>query len=106
MAFFLLLKGSEEFVEGFVSVLTLIEQGDELRADDGASGIVLRGFEGLLVADTEADHTGIAQVHRVDATEILLFGIVETLLGTCDGGRRNHIDEAVGIVVDKADALL
>ena len=32
--------------------------------------------------------------------------IVKTLLCTRDGSRRNHIDEAIGMVVNKTDALL
>ena len=34
------------------------------------------------------------------------FCIVERFLGARDGGRADHIDEAVGMVVDEADALL
>ena len=97
----------EQTVEGDVGVAVgLVEQGDELRADDGTSGIVLCGFEGLGVGDAETDHTGIAQVHRIDAAEVFLFGIVEGFLRTSDGGGGHHVDEAVGMVVDETDALL
>ena len=35
-----------------------------------------------------------------------LFLFIERFLCTRDGSRRNHIDETIGVVIDKADALL
>ena len=65
-------------VEGFVGIAVgLVEEGNELGADDGTGGVLLGGLEGLAVADAETNHTGIAELHSVDTTEILLFGIVE-----------------------------
>ena len=48
-------------------VLGLFVELDELAADDGASGIGLGSFEGLLVADAETDHAGMLEVHALDA---------------------------------------
>ena len=42
----------------------------------------------------------------MDATEILLLLFIETLLGARNRGRTDHIDEAIGVVVDETDALL
>ena len=97
----------EKLVECFVGIaLCFIEQGDELGTDDGSSGILLGRQECLLVADAEAYHAWIVQVHLVDAPEVLLLLLVETLLGPGDGSRRYHVDEPVGMVVNEADALL
>ena len=38
--------------------------------------------------------------------EVSQLGITEVALGTCDAGRADHIDEAIGMLVDEADALL
>ena len=94
-------------VEGGVGVaLGFVEEGDELGADDGAGGVVLGGLEGLGVRDAEAYHAGVAEVHGVDAAEVGLLGVVEALLGTGYGGGGDHVDEAVGVVVDEADAVV
>ena len=45
-------------------------------------------------------------MHVVDPLEIGLFLFIERFLCTRDGSRRNHIDETIGVVIDKADALL
>ena len=45
-------------------------------------------------------------MHLVDATEVGLLGIVERLLGPGNGSRADHVDEAIGILVDEADALV
>ena len=84
----------------------VVEESDELGADDGTGCVTLGCFKCLLVADTETYHTRIAEVHAVDATEVLLLGIVERLLGASDGGTRYHVDEAVGVLVDEADAVV
>ncbi len=83
-----------------------VEQGDELGTDDGTSGIVLSGLQRLFVGDAETYHTRIAQVHRVDATEVGLLLLVERLLRARDGGGGNHVDEAIGVLVDEADAFI
>ncbi len=59
----------------------------------------------LGIADAETNHARVAQVHGVDAAEVFLLLIIETLLGACDRGRADHIDEAISMLVDKADAL-
>jgi len=92
--------------KGFVGIAVgLIEECDELGADDGTGSILLGGLERLAIADAEANHAGIAEVHGVDAAEVGLLGVVEGLLGAGDGGRRDHVDEAVGVLVDEADAF-
>ena len=45
-------------------------------------------------------------MHLVDTTEVGLLGIVERLLCTGNGGRADHIDEAIGVLIDEADAFL
>ena len=103
----LLFKRFKQLVEGGIGIaLVFVEQRDELRTDDGTCSIVLCSLEGLCIADAKTNHTGIAQVHGVDASEIVLFLFVETLLNACDGSGADHIDETVGVVVDEADALL
>ena len=87
-------------------MLALIEQGDELGTDDGACSILLGGLEGLLIADAKAYHARIAQLHGVDAAEVVLLGLVEALLRAGDGCAGDHIHETIGVVVDKTDALL
>ena len=93
-------------VEGFVGIaLSFVQQGHKLRTDDGPCGVALGGCKRLIIADAKAYHTGIAQVHLVDAAEILLLLLVEALLGSRDSSRADHVDEAVGVLVDEADAL-
>ena len=65
----------------------------------GASGI-----ECLLVADAEAYHAWIAQVHILYLLEVGLLPGVEVFLGTGGGGTGHQIDEAVGVGVYFADA--
>ncbi len=49
---------------------------------------------------------GIAQIHAVDMVEVSQLGIAETALGASDTCRTDHIDKAIGMLVDEADALL
>ena len=65
----------------------------------GASGI-----ECLLVADAEAYHAWIAQVHILYLLEVGLLPGVEVFLGTGGSGTGHQIDEAVGVGVYFADA--
>lgn len=83
-----------------------VEQGDEAAADDGAGGVGTGGIEGLLVADAEADHAGVAQVKVFYLLEVGLLGGIEIFLGTGGGGAGHHVDETVGVGVDFADAGL
>ena len=46
------------------------------------------------------------QIHGIDALEVLLLGFVEVLLRTGYACRTYHIDESVGIAVDKPYAFL
>ena len=91
--------------QGIVGVCVFIEEGDEAAADDGTGGVGLCCFECLFVADAEANHAGVYEVHVVDAVEVGLFLGVEFFLGACCGGGGYHIDESVGVVVDEADAF-
>ena len=84
----------------------LFVEFDELAADDGSGGMGLGGFEGLFVADAETNHAGVLEVHSLDAREVGLLLVAEGLLGTGGGGGGDHVDEAVGVVVDEADALI
>ena len=100
-------EGFEEAVEGEVGIaFGLVEEGHKLGTNDGTGRGRLGCREGLGIADAEANHAGIAQVHLVDTMEVGLLGIIEGVLRTCDGSGGYHIDEAVGIVVDEADALI
>lgn len=65
----------------------------------GASGI-----ECLLVADAEAYHAWIAQVHILYLLEVGLLPGVEVFLGTGGSGTGHQIDESVGVGVYFADA--
>ena len=96
----------EEFIQRLVWIQGLIEQCHELTADDGTSGVILRTGKGLLVADAEANHARVAEVHAVDMVEVSELGIAEAALGSRDAGGADHIDEAIGMLVDEADALL
>ena len=96
----------EEFIQSFVWIHGFIEQSHELAADDGTGCVILRTGKGLLVADTETDHAWVAEVHAVDMVEVSELGITEVALGTRDAGGANHIDEAIGMLVDEVDALL
>ena len=84
----------------------LVEQADEAAADDGTGGVPLRGFQCLAVADAEADHARVGQSHAVYAVEVGLFFCIERFLHSGGGSGRHHVDEAVGVLVDEADALL
>ena len=100
-------KGIKQPVKGLVGISScIVEQCDELRPDDGTLGIVESSLEGLCVADAEAYHTWVFELHLVDSPEVFLLLLVETLLGTGCGRRTDHIDEAVGILVDETYALL
>lgn len=80
-----------------------IQQGDEAAAYDGAGGVGASGVESLFVADAEADHAGIAQMHILYFLEVGLLLGIKILLGTGSGGTGYHIDEAIGVLVDFAD---
>lgn len=84
--------------------LIFIQQGDEAATDDGTGRVGAGGVEGLLVADAEADHAGIAQMHILYLLEIGLLLGIEIFLGTGSGGTGHHVDETVGVPVDFADA--
>ena len=96
----------EEFIQSFVWIHGFIEQCHELATNDGTSCVILRTGKGLLVADTETDHAWVAEVHAVDMVEVSELGISETALSASDTCRTDHIDKAVGMLVDKADSLL
>ena len=44
-------------------------------------------------------------MHRMNLVEVGLLGLVELLLCTSDGCRRNHIDESRSVVVDETDTF-
>ena len=92
--------------DGSVCITMLVEQGNELRADDCASGIGLGTLQGLVVADAKAYHARISEVHGIDATEILLLGLVEVGLSTGNACRADHIYETIGMLVNEPYALL
>ena len=101
------LKCLEKAVEGKVGIaIGLVEQGDELRTDDGSGCVVLCCRQCLVVRDAETYHARIAQLHRVDSAEVGLLLLVEGALRPRDGGRGHHVDEAVGVGVDEADAFV
>ena len=102
----LLFQCFEEPVEGLVGIAALAQQLHELRAYDGTGGIILRCLKCLGIGDAEANHAWIAQLHGIDVPEILLSGLIKGLLRSRDGRRADHVDEAVGVVVDEAYALL
>lgn len=87
-------------------IVCLVEQADEFRSDDGSRCVALSGFKGLSVADAEAYHSRITQMHGVDALEVSLLLSIELLLYPCGGCRRNHIDKSVGMLVDESDAFV
>lgn len=80
-----------------------IQQGDEAAADDSAGGVGASGVESLFVADAEADHAEIAQMHILYFLEVGLLLGVKIFLGTGSGGAGYQIDETVGVLVDFAD---
>lgn len=82
----------------------LIEQSDEAAADDGTGGVGAGGIEGLLVADAEAHHAGIAQLQGFYLLEVGLLGVVEVFLRTGGGSAGHHVDETIGVGIDFADA--
>ena len=92
-------------VQGFRSRAVLVEQGDEPAADNGTGGMLLGRFQGLPVADAEADHTRMGQSHLVYTVEVGLFGAVELFLYTGSGSRRYHVDKTVRVPVDETDTL-
>lgn len=92
-------------VQGFRSRAVLVEQGDEPAADNGTGGMLLGRFQGLPVADAEADHTRMGQSHLVYTVEVGLFGAVELFLCTGSGSRRYHVDKTVRVPVDETDTL-
>lgn len=96
----------EEFIQCMVWIHGFIEQCHELTADDGTGGVILRTGKGLLVADAEANHAWVAEVHAVDMVEVSELGIAEAALCAGDAGGADHIDEAIGMLIDEADALL
>ena len=86
-------------VQGFRSRAVLVEQGDEPAADNGTGGMLLGRFQGLPVADAEADHTRMGQSHLVYTVEVGLFGAVELFLCTGSGSRRYHVDKTVRVPI-------
>lgn len=62
------------------------------------------GIECLFVADAEAYHAWIAQVHILYLLEVGLLPGVEVFLGTGGSGTGHQIDETVGVGVYFADA--
>ena len=96
----------EEFIQCLVWIHGFIEQCHELTADDGTGCVILRTGKGLLVADTETNHAWVAEVHAVDMVEVSELGIAEAALCAGDAGGADHIDEAIGMLIDEADALL
>lgn len=102
---YLLLQCIEQLAECLVGIACVTKQSDELAAYDGTGGIVMRTFERLTVAYAEAYHARIVQIHGIDTLEVLLLGFVEILLRTGYACRTYHIDESVGVTVDKSDAL-
>ena len=96
----------EEFIQCMVWIHGFIEQCHKLTADDGTGGVILRTGKGLLVADAEANHAWVAEVHAVDMVEVSELGIAEAALCAGDAGGADHIDEAIGMLIDEADALL
>ncbi len=88
------------------SIACLFKQAYKLAADDGASSILLSTLQGLTVADAEANHARVTQLHRIDAFKVSLFLLVEFLLSPRCSSRRHHVDESVGVFVDKADAFV
>lgn len=99
--FQILLQGPD----GLVGIAVfLVEQGDKTAADDGARRMGTGCFEGLPVADAEAYHARIAQVHGLNLAEVGLFPLVEVLLRAGGCRARHHVDEAIRVGVDFADA--
>ena len=93
-------------IQSLVWIHGFIEQCHELTADNGTGGVILRTGKGLLVADAEANHAWVAEVHAVDMVEVSELGIAEAALCAGDAGGADHIDEAIGMLIDEADALL
>ena len=92
---------------GRVCIASLfVQQGHEAAAHDGTRSMGTCCFEGLPVADAEAYHPRVAEVHGVYLLEIRLFGSIEVFL--CPGGCRtgHHVDKSVRMGVYLADALL
>ena len=66
-----------QLVDGLVGIaFGFVERRDELRADDGSGSIGVGGLQRLLVADAEANHAWIAQLHLVDALKVSLLLVV------------------------------
>ena len=59
--------------------------------------------EGGFVRYTEAYQAGVAQSHRIDAAEVIGLAI-EVRLCAGNGGRRDHIYKAIGMLIDLTDA--
>ena len=104
--FWSIFQGFQQLVGSLCGVAGGGEQADELAADDGAGGVCLCALEGLSVADAKANHAGVLQLHGGDAVEVGLLGFVKGGLRAGGGGGADHIDEAVGVLVDEADALV
>ena len=76
MGTYLFLQRLLKFIQRLVRVVSLIEQGDELRADDGTGSVSLGCLKRLLVGYSEANHSWIAKVHSVEAVEIGNLGVL------------------------------
>ena len=74
-------ESGKELIEGCIWVARFIQECHELGTNDGAGGIILCSLQGLGIADAEANHARITELHGIDATEVVLFGLVEALLG-------------------------
>ena len=95
-----------QFPDGFAGIaVRFVQKGDEAAAYDASRGMCTGGVEGGLVADAEAYHAGIAQLHILDFTEVGLLLCVKIVLGTCGSSRGNHVDETVGMGIDLTDAF-
>ena len=83
----------------------LRQQLHEFTANYSPCGVLLRRLQRLFVADAEAYHARVTQVHGIDALEILLFRLVKRFLRPCGAGGTYHIDETVRMLVNEPYAL-
>ena len=63
-------------------------------------------FEGVAIADAEADQAGIAEVHGLDAPKIGLLLLVEGPLRAGSRCAGYHVDKATRVGINFADAFL
>ena len=64
--------------------------------------MLLCTLQGLLVADAEANHAGIVELHLLDGFKIGQFGCTELVLCACDACGAHHVDESVGVGINLA----